>query len=80
MDKIYIVTADGHGDVSWWTNEDSALEEVERIVRSTLSDEEIEEQIEQCKQYDPNRKDYSFLWCFGDLVCLREEYLDKSWV
>lgn len=68
MEKIWIVSEDNHGDVSYWSTKEKAIEEMKRII---LSDEEIDSELFQ------EHEDYV---CYDDWVSAREEVLDLPWL
>lgn len=73
--KIYIVYEESHGNVSYWTTEKKAQEEVKKIIEGRWSKDEIQQ---QCKEEDVPMERY---WkAFDWEVYYAEVTLNKSWV
>lgn len=68
MKEIWVVTEDNHGDVSYWSTKEKAIEEMERIIFSDESfDEELLQEFDDFINYD-------------DWVFARKVTLDKPWL
>ena len=74
--KIYIVYEENHGDVSYWTKEKKAQEEVKKIIEGGWSKDEIQQ---QCKEEGIPIERY---WeAFeGEVYCVEVPLNEESWV
>lgn len=73
---LYIVYEDSHGDISYWTDEAAAIEEVKKIIISGWPAEELLAAQNKYKNTsNPNR--WYELFC--DEVFYRKVELNKSW-
>ena len=68
---IFIVTNDGHGDISYWDTKQKATNEVLRIIFDIYRDENT--------QISATTTVEEILTQFEDWVCFREVQFNKSW-
>lgn len=70
MKEIWVVNEDDHGDVSYWTTKEKAIEEMKRIILDLEDDGEINSELFQ--------EDEDFI-CYAGCVSVKRVTLDESW-
>lgn len=71
MKEIWIVSEDEHGDVSYWTTKEKAIEEMNRIILDLECDDEIHSELFQ---------EHEDFICYAGCVSVKRVTLDKPWI
>ena len=71
MKEIWVVSEDNHGDVSYWSTKEKAIEEMERIILDLEYDYEIDSKLFQ---------EHEDFICYDDCVSAKRVTLDEPWL
>ena len=72
---IYIVSEECHGDVSYWTTKEGAIEELWNIFLTVADSSDFDDVNEE-----EARKELEETECIDGIGCVHEEALDNSWL
>lgn len=72
---IYIVCEECHGDVSYWTTKEAAIEELWNIFLTVANSSDFDDVNEE-----ETRKELEETECIDDIGCVHEEALNNSWL
>ena len=72
---IYIVSEECHGDVSYWTTKEAAIEELWNIFLTVANSSDFDDVNEE-----ETRKELEETECIDGIGCVHEEALNNSWL